>query len=74
MTDTAHGGPETRLRFGDRVTNTVAGDKNPHKHGIFVRYVVTKGRMNRGTWAECTDGDGIFWQSNPANLIPTPTD
>ena len=71
---TAQGGPETRLRFGDRVTNTVASDNNPQKHGTFVRYVVRRGQMNPGRWAECTDGDGTFWESNPANLVPTPTE
>lgn len=59
------------FKFGDPVTNTVAGDKNPTKHGTFVRYVRKTGKLNPGTWAECTDGKGDFWLSNPETLVPS---
>lgn len=60
-----------RFSFGDLVTNTVAGVRNPHKHSIFVRYVCRTGKMNPGEWAQCTDGKGEFWESNPQSLEMT---
>jgi len=59
--------------FGDRLRNTMAGESNPTRDGYFVRVVyVPRGRMNAGTWYECTDGNGRFWQSNPETLVPLP--
>lgn len=56
--------------FGTRVLNVVAGDSNPRKFGFFVRVKrVPRGHMNPGTWWECTDGAGNFWDSDPNNIV-----
>jgi hypothetical protein len=60
-------------RFGDRVTNTSAGDGNPQKHGIFVRVVRDSYRNRYGvthstTWYEITDGSGKFWKIDPRSI------
>jgi len=54
--------------FGDKVINTAAGERNPLKHGFFVKVVRRKGRLNKGTWYECTDGRGRFWQVDPRSI------
>jgi hypothetical protein len=60
-------------RFGDRVVNTSASDRNPIKRGIFVR-VVREGYRNRygithsTTWYEITDGNGKFWKVDPGAI------
>lgn len=43
-----------RLKFGDPVTNICAGENNPLRLCLFVRYKA------RGHTAECTDGRGRF--------------
>lgn len=57
-------------KFGDIVTNDWAGETNPHKQGIVVRIKRVTGRLNPGTWVECTDGKGAFWElpANPEKL------
>jgi hypothetical protein len=55
--------------FGEHVHNISAGESNPRRDGIFVRVVRVTGKMNPGTWYECTDGKGSFWQSDPRSLI-----
>lgn len=52
-------------RFGDRVLNTNAGEGNPLREAFFIRVVTTSGRLNKGTWYECTDGMGNVWQQSP---------
>lgn len=52
-------------RFGDRILNTAASESNPTRVGTFVRAVYNTGRMNKGTWWECTDEKGKFWLNNP---------
>jgi hypothetical protein len=52
-------------RFGDRVVNTAASDRNPTKQGVFVRRVVKSGTVNPGAWWELTDGQGHFWRVSP---------
>ena len=56
-------------RFGQKVTNSVASESNPHRTGTFVRVVHVTGRMNRGTWWELTDERGVFWQAKPSFCI-----
>jgi hypothetical protein len=51
------------LRFGDKVLNTAAGDNNPRRIGIFIRWVYRTGRLNPGKFAECTDGNGDIWRT-----------
>jgi hypothetical protein len=55
--------------FGERVRNTMAGDGNPQRDGMYVRTIRRTGRLNHGTWYEITDGKGAFWQSRPENTL-----
>jgi hypothetical protein len=56
-------------KFGDRMFNRWAGERNPQRRGIFVREVrVRRGRLNAGVWWELTDGEGKFWQVDPEAL------
>ena len=63
------------LKFGEPVTNICAGEKNPHRHCLFVQYVV-KSRKNRWYvthreyWAKCTDGKGEFWNTDIEVIYP----
>ena len=60
----------TTPKFAQWVENTVASAKNPTRRGMFVRTIyVSRGRMNAGTWWECTDGHGEFWQVKPDNCV-----
>lgn len=59
-------------RFGDRVKNHMASADNPTRSGTFVRVVRRSGRLNPGTWWECTDEKGDFWLSDPANCTVEP--
>ena len=59
------------MKFGDPVTNTLAGDGNPTKHGFFVREYRRTGRLNPGSFIEVTDGKGKFWDVNAAAIVPT---
>jgi len=43
------------LKFGDIVVNHWAGDKNPHKQGVFIR--------RKKETIELTDMKGSFWES-----------
>lgn len=52
-----------RLKFGDKILNTSAGENNPRKYSTFVSYVRITGRMNRGDWVQCTDKKGNFWNT-----------
>lgn len=48
----------------------MAGESNPTRIGMFVRVIRREGRvMNPGTWWECTDGRGEFWQIRPETSI-----
>lgn len=49
-------------KFGDRIRGIYAGESNPQRDGYFVRVIRRTGRMNHGTYYECTDGNGNFWQ------------
>ena len=53
-------------KYGDRVVNTCAGDRNPHKFGIFVEVRRYNRRVNGGTWYRLTDGKGDFWEVDPS--------
>lgn len=50
--------------FGDRVTMIYASERNPIKHGIFVRSFERRGKLNPGTIYQITDGKGNFWEAN----------
>lgn len=54
--------PKPSFKFGDPVINIYASEINPQRNSFFVKKVIRKGVMNRGTWAECTDKKGKFWQ------------
>lgn len=57
-------------KFGERFVNTMAGESNPRRVGMFVRVVRRTGRvMNPGTFWEMTDGKGDFWQVPPENCV-----
>ena len=57
-------------RFGERFTNLMASEANPHRTGTFVRVIYRRGRMNPGTWWEMTDERGGFWETNPEFNVP----
>lgn len=65
-----------RPRFGDIIDNHWAGEKNPHRFGIFLKAGHTPhGRMNSGRWWECTDGKRASWRlpvDDRKVVIPTP--
>ena len=59
-------GMKRKPRFGDLVAMEKASQKNPRKHGLFVRVVVRRrGMMNSGSWLQVTDGRGDFWLADP---------
>ena len=62
-----------KFRFGDRITNISAGDKNPLKNGLFVREYVRRGRVNAGRTIEMTDGNGRFWEVFARSIVPAQT-
>ena len=61
---------EKKMKYGDRVANIHASDRNPTKEGIFVR--------RDGLLAIVTDGNGKFWSVEPDAIVlvtsssPTP--
>lgn len=59
--------------FGDIIRNHWAGEKNPHRVGIFIRAGRRTGRLNPGPYWECTDGKGDVWQEGTANRTVEPT-
>jgi hypothetical protein len=48
---------DTNFKFGDIIINHYAGEKNPHRKGIFIRYC----RKQRSNAIELTDMKGEFW-------------
>lgn len=50
-------GKITGLKFGDLVENYHANETNPHRTGIFIKYVRGYGRDT----LRLTDGHGDFW-------------
>lgn len=52
--------------------NTNAGENNPHRISFFIRVVHRTGRMNPGTWYECTDGKGEIWHTAPHSIEVLP--
>lgn len=60
-------------KFGDRIRGIYASERNPQRDGYFVRVVHNTGRTNRGTYYECTDGRGNFWQYLASSTERLPT-
>jgi hypothetical protein len=50
------------ISFGDVLENGWAGDRNPQRRGIVIRFGTRTGRLNPGPYVELTDGMGNFWQ------------
>lgn len=48
--------------FGEWFTGIYASDQSDQRHGMYVRTIRRRGRMNSGTFYELTDGKGRFWQ------------
>ncbi|MNK92719.1 hypothetical protein D3C87_1128520 [compost metagenome] len=66
-TETVNAGRQPR--FGDRMRNLWAGERNPHRDATFIRVVHRSGRFNPGKWYEMTDEMGKTWLQAPEGLI-----
>ncbi len=51
------------FKFGDKIENGWASEKNPRRVGVFVKYGRRTGRMNSGKYALITDMKGDLWES-----------
>lgn len=49
---------QDKFKFGDKILNHWAGENNPRRIGIFIRYC----RVQRKSAIECTDMNGDVWQ------------
>jgi hypothetical protein len=57
-------------KFGDIVTNHLAGESNPGRVSFFVRAGrIPRGRMNAGPYWELTDGLDTFWKIRPSDTL-----
>jgi hypothetical protein len=66
------GGNSRTPKFGEWMRGIWAGEKNPHRDGMYVRTVRRTGRMNPGKWYELTDGNGDFWQYEAKDTLYLP--
>jgi hypothetical protein len=57
------------FKFGDLVKNVSASKTNPHRTAIYVRTIQTRGRLNKGTWIEVTNGHGDFWRIAERSIV-----
>lgn len=62
-----------RFRFGDRVENISASDRNPTKYSYYIRRVHRKGFINPGKYIETTDGKGKLWLTCADSIRPAPS-
>jgi hypothetical protein len=59
-----------KFRLLQRVRNTVASERNPHRDGWYLRTITRTGRMNAGRWAVVLHDDGTESHTPPENLVP----
>ena len=58
-----------KLKFGDKIETTYAGDDNPHKFAYFVEYKRRIGKVNPGVHIRATDKKGNFWETHKDVII-----
>jgi hypothetical protein len=64
-------GEPTKFHLLERVRNTVASERNPHRDGWYLRTITRPhGRMNSGRWAVVLHDDGTESHTPPENLVP----
>lgn len=52
---------EIEPKFGEWLRGIYASESNPRRDGMYVRTIISRGRMNPGKFYEVTDGNGNFW-------------
>jgi hypothetical protein len=68
---------DNKFKFGDKILNHWAGEYNPRRIGIFIRYCTSQGKKA----IECTDMNGDVWQHEASDekleligsIFPTPS-
>jgi hypothetical protein len=64
----------TKLTFGEPITNIVVSLDHPYRFSYFVEHVVESrknkyGVIHRDRWIRCTDKKGEFWKIDPTCIV-----